>query len=668
MSVHAAASMRRGMVRSQIIARGVVDPRVIAAMELVPREEFVPEAHRSLAYEDVPLPIEDGQTISQPYIVALMAEAASIKPTDRVLEVGAGSGYASAVLACLGADVTAVERHPALAELARMRLERLGFRKVTVVQGDGSVGVQSRAPFDAIIVSAGGPDVPPNLVEQLAPGGRLVIPVGHRPQEQELLRITRHADGVMRRESLGSVRFVPLVGAAGWSAGPARPMPRRRAARGPTVRAEVAATAIDVACEPFASIESIDLAPMMARIGSARVVMIGESTHGTSEFYRLRARITRELVERKGFTVVALEADWPDAAIVDRHARGLASPEERARAFPRFPSWMWRNRETAEFIDWVRARHGKPGLPPVRIRGLDIYAMHRSIEVVLAFLDANDPAAAARARRRYGCLAPWSDDPARYGRAVAAGTLDGCEREAVETLEDLLRRRLDGARAPHDDLFDAQRNASLVRSAERYYRAMYVGSRESWNLRDTHMLETLQAVIEHAGPGTRAVVWAHNSHVGDAAATDMGARGETSLGSLARTAFGDGAYLIGMGTDRGTVAAAHEWDGPMEVRELRKSHPGSYERACSLAHPGPFLLPMRGLGRDAIREALAEPMLERAVGVVYRPDTELASHYFSASLPAQFDEWAWFPETNSVDAAPCAATEDLDPSTYPFGL
>jgi protein-L-isoaspartate(D-aspartate) O-methyltransferase len=197
---------------------------------------------------------------------------------------------------------------------------------------------------------------------------------------------------------------------------------------------------------------------------------------------------------------------------------------------------------------------------------------------------------------------------------------------------------------------------------------MYVGSRESWNLRDLHMFETLQAAIDHAGPAARAVVWAHNSHVGDAAATDMGARGETSLGSIARTAFGDGAYLIGMGTDRGTVAAALEWDGPMQVRELRKSHHESYERACSLAHPGPFLLPMRGLGRDAIREALSQPMLERAVGVVYRSDTELASHYFSASLPAQFDEWAWFPETHAVDALPCGATDDPEPGTYPFGL
>jgi protein-L-isoaspartate(D-aspartate) O-methyltransferase len=319
--MQASIAMRRGMVRSQIVSRGVVDPRVITAMELVPREEFVPEQHRALAYEDVPLPIEDGQTISQPYVVALMAEAAAVRPTDRVLEVGAGSGYASAVLACLGAEVIAVERHPALAEIARIRLERLGFRKVTVLQGDGSVGVPTRSPFDAIVVSAGGPDVPPHLVEQLAPGGRLVIPVGHRPQDQELVRITREADGTLRRESLGAVRFVPLVGAAGWSAGPARPLPRRRAARGSTVRAEVAAAAIDVACEPFTSVDAVDLSPLMARIGSARVVLIGESTHGTSEFYRLRARITRALVERKGFSVVALEADWPTRARA-RRARG----------------------------------------------------------------------------------------------------------------------------------------------------------------------------------------------------------------------------------------------------------------------------------------------------------------------------------------------------------
>ena len=661
----ASAAGRHDMVRRQVVARGVVDPRVVAAMDAVPREDFVGDRYRAMAYEDVPLPIEDGQTISQPYIVALMAEAARLSPGDRVLEVGAGSGYASAVLSLLCSEVVAVERHPRLAEISRERLQRLGFRNVTVLQGDGSIGVPTRAPFDAIVVSAGGPDVPPSLLTQLAPGGRLVIPVGRDPQGQELVRIVRGLDGSLERESLGAVRFVPLVGAQGWSAEPAVPVRRKRSSRGSDARAEVASGAIVVACEPFKDIESADLGRLLARIGSARVVLIGESTHGTSDFYRLRARITRELIEKRGFRVVALEADWPDAAVLDRHARGEGAEAERGAAFARFPSWMWRNRETAEFIDWLRGRHRDSSVPRVRVCGLDIYAMDRSIAAVLAFLDRSDPAAAARARRRYGCLSPWADDPARYGRAVVSGTLEGCEQDAVAMLGEMLRTRV--AAAASDDLFDAQRNAALVRSAEAYYRAMYLGSRESWNLRDSHMFETLQAVMDRGGPGCRAVVWAHNSHVGDATATEMGSRGETSLGALARSAFGDGAYLIGMGTDRGTVAAALEWDGPMAVRDLRHSHPESYERACALSGIPRFLLPMRGLGRDAVREALAEPMLERAVGVIYRADTELASHYFAASLPAQFDEWAWFAETHALDAT-AGATHDRDPGTYPFGL
>jgi protein-L-isoaspartate(D-aspartate) O-methyltransferase len=662
---------RETMARTQLMARGIVDPHVLAAMREVPREDFVDHRYRDYAYDDTPLPIEEGQTISQPYIVALMVEAAHARPGDHVLEVGAGSGYATAVLSRIATEVHAIEWHESLARHAQERLAALGYRNAVIEHGDGSVGCPAHAPYDAIIVSAGGPEVPEPLLEQLRMGGRLVIPVGHDPLEQELLRIVRTGTHTYERESLGRVRFVPLVGSEGWAIDAHALKPHRLSipATGLAAAPERIARAIARACEPLEDPEKSPIDALLSRIGDARVVLIGESTHGTSEFYRMRSRITRELVERLGFTIVAIEGDWPDVSVIDRHVHGKATSEDCRNAFNRFPAWMWRNRETAEFVDWLTARNLRAGPSDARVGmyGLDLYSLSKSISAVLRFLEQADPVAATLARERYSCFSPWEDDPATYGRAATAGRLGDCEDEAVAMLRDLLEMRISDPIRARDPLFDARRNAAVVREAERYYRAMYRGARESWNLRDAHMLSTLEAVLAHRGSGSRAVVWAHNSHVGNAAATEMSDRGETNLGELSRRRWGTGAYLIGMGTDRGTVAAASGWDEPMRVRALRPSHPDSYERLCHESHVPRFLLPLRG-SRDALlREALAVTRLERAVGVIYRPDTEIVSHYFQASLPRQFDEWIWFDETHAVDAQE-GATEDLDPSTFPFAL
>jgi protein-L-isoaspartate(D-aspartate) O-methyltransferase len=662
--------LREDMVRDQVVARGVTDARVLAAMRAVPREEFVDGRLRDRAYDDTPLPIQEGQTISQPYVVALMTEAARIGPTDHVLEVGAGSGYASAVLGSTAGSVIAVEWHRRLADLARERMARLGYANVTVLEGDGSKGAPEHAPFDAIIVSAGGPSVPKPLLEQLRVGGTLVIPVGQDPNTQELLRIRRTGEHAWETERLGAVHFVPLVGSEGWAIDPhaaaAVPAPASAAAR----RARQAlSVAIAAGCEPMTDRESIALDGLLARIGDARVVLIGESTHGTSEFYRMRARITKALVSKAGFDVVALEADWPDAAVLDRHVKGRASAEECRRAFDRFPAWMWRNRETAEFIAWLAARHlrAEPGSVRPLLCGLDLYGMSKAIAAVLEFLDREHPAAAKLARERYSCFQPWEHDPTTYGRAAMSGLLESCEDEAVAMLQQLLEMRLAEPARTRDPLFDAQRNAAVVRDAERYYRAIYRGARESWNLRDRHMLSTLQAVFAHRGERSKAVVWAHNSHVGDAGATEMSDRGETNLGELCRRSFGRRSYLIGMGTHRGTVAAASAWDAPMRVRTLLPSHPDSFERLCLDSGVGRFLLPLREAKVEGLRDMLRPALLQRAVGVVYRPETELLSHYLRASVGGQFDEWIWFDETSAVDAK-AGATEDEDPGTYPFGL
>jgi protein-L-isoaspartate(D-aspartate) O-methyltransferase len=642
------AARRLQMVERSIALRGVHDRRVLAAMAEVPRHVFVPEALAEFAYDDTPLDIGQGQTISQPYIVALMCQALDLQPTDRILEIGTGSGYAAAVLAHLGAEVQTIERHEALATVASERLIRLGYQNVHVHCEDGTRGWPEGAPYDAIVVAAAAPRVPEPLMAQLAEGGRLVIPVGDAAS-QTLIRVTRQA-GRFRREDLGDVRFVPLVGAGGWTG------ELGRAVRVTSKTSGVPALLREVA-ECLDDIESVDLAPLLDRIGDARVVLLGEATHGTSEFYRMRARIARDLVLRRGFNVLAIEADWPDAAGVDRYVRQLPPSGHTFTAFQRFPTWMWRNRETLELVEWVRTFNSEQSDAERRVvfAGLDLYSLYTSASAVIAYLETVDRAAAEVARRRYGCLTPWQFDPAAYGRAAVSGRFAGCEEEAVRMLKDLLQRRLDYAAKDGYRFFDATQNARLVVDAERYYRAMYWGSRESWNLRDQHMFETLQALLDERGPGARAIVWAHNSHVGDAAATEMGQRGELNIGHLCRAKFADSAYRLGFGTEQGTVAAASEWEGVMEIKTIRPSHPLSYERLCHDSKREAFLLALRHPAREALRQELMGPRLERAIGVIYRPESELQSHYFEATLPDQFDEYVWFDKTRAVQALPMGA-------------
>lgn len=404
------------------------------------------------------------------------------------------------------------------------------------------------------------------------------------------------------------------------------------------------------------------------RFGDAEVVLLGEATHGTSEFYRARSAITRHLIKEHGFTVVAVEADWPDAARIDGYVRHHAKRPRRAESFIRFPTWMWRNAEVLEFADWLRGyNEGKPAERQASFHGLDVYSLSESIHSVITYLDHVDPEASRRARQRYGCLSPWQDDPARYGQSVAHGRVDPCEEGAIAELKDLLARRLDWIEKDGEAWFDAAQNARIVRAAERYYRAMYIGSNESWNLRDRHMFDTLQSLIAHRGFGTKAIVWAHNSHVGNAAATGMGWRGQFNIGELSRISYGDGAVLVGFGTDTGRVAAASDWGGDMEIKIVRPARTDSYEGAFRRTGIARALVDWRGADKSQLRELLRTPRLERAIGVVYRPETELYSHYFEAVLSEQFDAWVWFEQTSPV--TPLGHDKPWGaPETYPFGL
>ncbi len=648
---------RQRVLVSTLAARGIQDARVLRAMLEVPRHRFLPASLSEFAYRDVPLPIEEGQTISQPYIVAWMVQAAALEPGHKVLEVGTGSGYAAAVAAHVAGEVYTVERHRMLAESAQARLAELGYSNVHVLHGDGTRGWPEHAPYNAILVAAGGPSVPEALLDQLAPGGTLIMPVGP-PDTQVLLRLHRTKEGTIEREEMGDVRFVPLVGEGGW-----RPRGKSPADRG-------LAGLLRESVEPLDGIESADLRPLAGRMAGARVVLLGEATHGTSEFYRMRARLTRELVEHHGFEIVAVESDWPDAARIDRYVRHLGPSSSPWRPFTRFPTWMWRNEEVRNFAEWMRRHNAGVRDPERRVSfsGLDLYSLFASADAVVRYLDTVDPEAARIARERYGTLTPWQADPASYGRAVISGGFQSREAEVVKVLVDLLEQRLAYAARDGERLFDAVQNARVVASAERYYRVMYQGNVASWNLRDQHMFDTLSALLAFRGPGSRAVVWAHNSHLGDASATEMGVRGEHNVGQLCRRSLGAEAYLLGFGTDHGSVIAASDWGGPTEVKTVRPADPRSYEAVCHQTDLPAFVLPLRENRRQSVRDELTAPRLERAIGVIYRPETELLSHYFQASLAKQFDAWVWFDETSAVHPLSPGPLEPGLPETYPFGV
>ena len=418
-----------------------------------------------------------------------------------------------------------------------------------------------------------------------------------------------------------------------------------------------------------------DFDALLDRIGNSRFVFLGEASHGSHEFYRTRAEITRRLISEKGFHAVAVEGDWPSAYRVNRFVKGndaIEDAEEALSEFRRFPTWMWRNADVLDFVGWLRESNaGRAPSERTGFYGLDLYSMHESIAAVLEHLDSTDREAAERARKRYSCFDHFGGDPQAYGYAAAAGMTESCEDAVVAQLTELRQRTLSSALARNEETFSAEQNARLVRNAEEYYRAMFRGRVSSWNLRDRHMFETLEALERYLGaPRTapRIVVWAHNSHVGDARATQMGQSGELNIGQLARERWGREVTLVGFTTHHGTVMAASEWDAPAERKRVRPSAPRSYEALFHAVGIERFFLDVSG-NRDVVA-ALREARLERAIGVIYRPETEMESHYFFAQLSEHFDAVIHYDVTRAVEPlerfAPVPAGEL--PETYPSGV
>ncbi|BAZ28620.1 erythromycin esterase [Cylindrospermum sp. NIES-4074] len=423
-----------------------------------------------------------------------------------------------------------------------------------------------------------------------------------------------------------------------------------------------------------------DYDPLLNLIGNARFVLIGEASHGTHEFYEQRAEITKRLICEKGFTAVAVEADWPDAYRVNRYVRNMSNdptPAEALADFHRFPNWMWRNTDVLNFVNWLREHND--GLPEnatkVGFYGLDLYSMYASIEVVLKYLEQVDPEAARCARDRYSCFEHFGEDAQNYAYATSFGLTPSCEQEVINQLWELQRRTAEYAQkngySDANELFYVEQNARLVKNAEAYYRSMFQGRVSSWNIRDRHMAETLDQLVAHlAQPGNPAkvVVWEHNSHLGDARATDMGLMGEVNVGQLVRERYGRDAVLIGFTTYTGTVTAASNWGATAELKQVRSALPGSYEALFHQTTLPQFLLLLQDEKPEIA--GLGESLLERAIGVIYQPETERISHYFYARLPEQFDAVIHIDDTKGVQPLDRTAHWEMGeaPETFPFAV
>ncbi|HET8877223.1 MAG TPA: erythromycin esterase family protein [Casimicrobiaceae bacterium] len=416
------------------------------------------------------------------------------------------------------------------------------------------------------------------------------------------------------------------------------------------------------------------LAGIAARAARASIVLIGEASHGTEDFYAMRAALTRRLIADHGFRAITLEADWPDTFRAHRYVTGRSDDKDAATAlsdFRRFPAWMWRNETMREFVDWLAGfNNARDSAERVGLFGLDLYSLYGSIESVLVYLDRVDPDAAARARARYRCFEFFGDDPQGYALSVAQG-VDSCEEEAVAQLVELRRHAmlpLKGVTRDDEDVFSAEQNARLIVNAERYYRSMYRGRESTWNLRDRHMVDTLDALRERLpGASDGTVVWAHNSHLGDARATEMSRRGEVNVGQLVRERYGRDVFSIGFSTYDGTVTAASDWDAPAERKRVRPGLAGSYERTFHESGQDRFWV---DLGEREVATGLRGALLQRAIGVIYRPETERWSHYFEARLPEQFDAMIHLDNTSALTPLDRTAgwDEGEPPETWPTGM
>lgn len=643
--------MKKQKINRQIEARGIDESRIIQAIESVDRTAFLPAALHELAYEDLHLPIDSHIYLPRLYVTARWLQLLDVREGEKVLLLGVDSGYLLSILARLAAEVYAIDDQDEYIEFIERILQQEHIDNVHFKIGSITGGWTDHAPYDKIFLARELREIPEALQSQLKEGGKAVMPVGPDWSQLYLEVMEKDEKGKISRKYISDSYFIPKP-----SVLPS--IPEKQAS------AEETVDAIKRIYIPFEEIKKYDINGLLERIGDARVVLFGEASHGSSEFYSMRQEISKALIEQKGFRIIGAEADWPDMEIVNRYVHGRLTGNYQM-PFKRFPQWMWRNAEFLEFTEWLKIFNER-NEDKASIYGLDLYGLQNSVHHILQFLEEKDPDLAEEARKHYACITPYQEDPSVYGQLVLSGRLESCEQEVMQMLIKLLKER---ERFNHDNeaFYYVYQNALGIVDAERYYKIMYYGGADSWNLRDLHMFHTLRSLMAFHGPDTKAIIWAHNSHIGNALATQMYARGEINIGHLCKESFGDKSYHIGFATDHGTVAAADNWGDVMKIKRVNPALADSYETLMHRSGSHCFSLPLRqnNAHADAI-ELLASPRLERAIGVIYRPDTERQSHYFLASLPAQFDELIWFDETQAVKAL-LQKEEKIDlPALHPF--
>ena len=632
--MHAVDRAQERMVAEQVVSRGVRDPVLLQALREVPREAFVSERHREFAWHDVPLPLDASVEVLPAFSVAMLLEACELRPGHRVLEIGTGAGYLTAVLSRVVGLVVTIEWSATRAGPAEERLRKLGCRNVTVLQRPPTVGCAEAAPFDAIVVSTRCMGLPTPLLPQLRVGGVFTMSVGETQRAQRLLRIRRTGASAFHPEALGPAALVPVLVRVA-DAQPMDPLavPVTRL-RAPDT--SPAAVLRDV-CEPFADDFDAVAARLAARVNGSQVVLVGGASDGTRQFHALRARLTRRLLEHEGFDVLAIDGDVEGA--------GSASDAPVAS-----PAWSVHNPETASLLQWMCA--SASGSRPLTACGLDVFARIRSLRTALRHMQTQDAHAADAARTRYASLTPWQCDAEAFDHASAMGRLGRMVPALAGRLASLHARRVATARVAGRWYADPELVERMRREALSHYVEMLRGHPEAWSMRNRHLADALHTLQRARGGQARVVVWTSGPNAGHAGATEMGARGEASLGQLVRERLGSRACLIGMGTHHGTVTVPDAWDGAPQVRPVPDAHRDSCERLLHETGVPRFLLPLRTLGNGEAHAALATPRLQRFCGAVYSPESELRSHCYQTSLPAQFDEYVWFDQTEAVATGP----------------
>jgi protein-L-isoaspartate(D-aspartate) O-methyltransferase len=644
--------MKYTSIKEQLKDKGVSNALLLEAFKDIPEAFYLSESLHPYFYEDVRIEKSLENTEPRVIVIARMLEQLKVKEEEKILITGVDSIYILVVLSKIYKEVYTVETNKTYANWTLEVLKTIDITNVHIKTGSTEKGWKEKGPFDAILIATELKKISSTIKEQLKIGAKLLAPVGPDWSHVMLEIIKRVSEKEFTTKATRDSYFIPnpkMIPKIGTETYPEN-----------EIIDEIGINSI-----PFKTIKKYPIEGLLERIGDAKVVLLGEASHGTSEFYLTRQEITKALIEKKGFNFVCAEADWSDAEQINNYVRNKYKAQDWM-AFARFPQWMWKNKEVLNFVDWLKKFNTK-NKNTIGFYGLDLYGLENSIDLVIKYLQNIDEELAELAKSRYACIIPYMSNPAAYGKLVINNKLESCEKEVLKMLFDLLKNK---NKLNHSqEYFYAYQNATVVIDAERYYKAMYYGSAESWNLRDFHMFYTLKSLLTYYGKDTKAVVWAHNSHIGNALATEMYAKGEINIGHLCKEHFGSKSYHIGFGTHKGTVAAARNWGESMEVLKVKESLENSYEYLCHKTNVTNFTLPLREEHSDKkLSTFLSTPRLQRAIGVVYKPEKERMSHYFQCVLPSQFDEYIWFNKTKAVTPIITKTETSKLKNIHPFGL